>query len=137
MAWIKVPKGWELPEREATSEYVYLNRRKFMASVGRGAVGAVGLLAGCGYQRIFEPLSPLPGPAAPPQEEPPQHPVDEGPPPPLYPATLNPAFSELDRALTEEAVTSYWEPLWRYSAATAVSGPGVAREDCVIKDLIP
>ena len=45
-------RGWEIPEREATPEDVYMNRRKFMVAAG----GALGALAGCGHEKIFTPL---------------------------------------------------------------------------------
>lgn len=40
---IKIPKGWEIPEREATPEHVYLNRRQILT--GMGFLGMEGLLA--------------------------------------------------------------------------------------------
>jgi sulfoxide reductase catalytic subunit YedY len=39
---IKIPRGWELPEREATPESVYLNRRQLIRSAG--FLGVTGLL---------------------------------------------------------------------------------------------
>lgn len=47
MSHINVPKGWELSERRVTSEEVYLNRRKFLQTLGFSGLGAWGLLAGC------------------------------------------------------------------------------------------
>jgi len=41
---IKVPEGWELPEREATPEWMYLNRRQILKAAG--FLGMSGLLAG-------------------------------------------------------------------------------------------
>jgi sulfoxide reductase catalytic subunit YedY len=43
---IRIPKGWELPEREATPEHVYWNRRQLLAAAGFAA-GAP-LLRGAG-----------------------------------------------------------------------------------------
>ena len=40
---IKIPRGWEIPEREATPERVYLNRRQLLRSAG--FLGAASLLA--------------------------------------------------------------------------------------------
>ena len=48
-------RGWEIPDREATSEDVYMNRRRFMKAAGATGIGAVGLLAGCGSEAIFTP----------------------------------------------------------------------------------
>ena len=60
-------RGWEIPEREATPEDVYMNRRKFMVAAG----GAMGLLAGCGHEKIFTPAEKAP---TTPTEEPQQPP---------------------------------------------------------------
>ena len=38
---IKIPKGWEMPEREATPESVYLNRRSLIKSAGFAGLGAL------------------------------------------------------------------------------------------------
>jgi len=40
---IRIPRGWEIPEREATPESVYLNRRQLLAAAG--FLGVEGLLA--------------------------------------------------------------------------------------------
>jgi sulfoxide reductase catalytic subunit YedY len=39
---IKIPRGWEIPEREATPVHVYLNRRKFLAGASAAAVAEIG-----------------------------------------------------------------------------------------------
>jgi methionine sulfoxide reductase catalytic subunit len=39
---IKIPKGWEIPEREATPEDIYLNRRQIL--LGAGFLGVQSLL---------------------------------------------------------------------------------------------
>src|SRR5215831_7367672 len=31
---IKIPRGWEIPEREATPEHVFMNRREVLAAAG-------------------------------------------------------------------------------------------------------
>ena len=40
-------RGWEIPEREAVPEAVFLNRRKFLKVAGATSLGAFGLVAGC------------------------------------------------------------------------------------------
>src|SRR5215467_16114249 len=40
---IKIPRGWEIPEREATPESVYLNRRQILKAAG--FLGMSGLLS--------------------------------------------------------------------------------------------
>lgn len=39
---IKIPRGWEIPEREVTPEHVYLDRRRFLAGASAAAVGGIG-----------------------------------------------------------------------------------------------
>ena len=34
MAYIKIPKGWETPENQVTSESDYMDRRKFIKDLG-------------------------------------------------------------------------------------------------------
>ena len=36
---IKIPRGWEIPEREATPEATYLNRRQLLAGLGLAGIG--------------------------------------------------------------------------------------------------
>ena len=40
MANIRIPKGWEIPERLATPEEVFLSRRQVLAALGLGALAA-------------------------------------------------------------------------------------------------
>ena len=129
-------RGWEIPEREATPEDVYMNRRKFMVAAG----GALGALAGCGHEKIFtpaerapttpteEPQQPQPpqqpqqpqqpqDPQQPPQppQQPPDPPQPPQPPQPLYPASLNDEFKELDRPLTEESIAGSYNNFYEFS----------------------
>ncbi len=129
-------RGWEIPEREATPEDVYMNRRKFMVATG----GALGALAGCGHEKIFtpaerapttpteEPQQPQPpqqpqqpqqpqDPQQPPQppQQPPDPPQPPQPPQPLYPAQLNDEFNELDRPLTEESIAGSYNNFYEFS----------------------
>jgi sulfoxide reductase catalytic subunit YedY len=43
MAYIKIPKGWEIPENQVTPESVYINRRKFFKDLGIAGAGALSL----------------------------------------------------------------------------------------------
>ena len=47
MAAIKIPKAWEIAERDATPEDVYINRRQFIKKLGYSGLGAWGLAVGC------------------------------------------------------------------------------------------
>ena len=52
MAFVRIPKGWELPESLVTDEDVYWNRRRFIkASTTMCAAAAVGLLGCAGEQK--------------------------------------------------------------------------------------
>jgi len=41
MAYIKIPKGWEIPENQVTSESDYINRRKFIKDLGLASAGTL------------------------------------------------------------------------------------------------
>lgn len=48
MKIIRVPKSWELPEREVTSEAAFLNRRRFIKTlIGAGVGGTIVPILGC------------------------------------------------------------------------------------------
>ena len=76
-------RGWEIPEREATPEDVYMNRRKFMVAAG----GAMGLLAGCGHEKIFTPAEKAPTTPTEEPQQPPQPPPTDTQQPPATAAT--------------------------------------------------
>lgn len=98
MGFIHIPKGWEIPERLATPESVYLNRRKFLAAAG--AAGA-GLVLGCADRQA---------PEAKPAGEARVPPAPEG----VYPAPRNPAFT-LDRGLTDEEVAASYNNFYEFT----------------------
>jgi sulfoxide reductase catalytic subunit YedY len=71
---IKIPKGWEIPERLATPEDVYLNRRKLLAGASAAILGGIGGLLlpggkgwarGGGAQQPTSALHPLSAPRNP------------------------------------------------------------------------
>ena len=86
MAFIHIPKGWQLPEGEVTPEHIYLNRRRFMQAMGiAGASAVIGV--GCATaEDEFEVEVPpsLPG---------------------LYPAKRNENYT-VERELTREKVAA-------------------------------
>ena len=43
MAYIKIPKRWEIPENQVTPESDYINRRKFIKDLGIAGAGALSL----------------------------------------------------------------------------------------------
>lgn len=95
---IKIRRSWELPEREATPESVWMDRRRLMRMVAAGPILAAGvpaLLTGCDDG----------GPAAAVAEEEPAVPPEalnlDDPSADLYPVAANPAYV-LDRPVTAE-----------------------------------
>ncbi len=56
MPYIKIPKEWEIPENQATSESDYINRRKFIKNLGLAGAGTL-LFSGsnaCAQERGVE-----------------------------------------------------------------------------------
>src|SRR5215510_10454738 len=105
---IRIPRGWEIPERLAAPEDVYLNRRKFLKTLGITGLGAIGAIAGCDRwagsqsQSAAEappPLLGLPTPSATANS---------------YPAKRNDRFV-LDRPLTDEAVAGRYNNFYEFS----------------------
>jgi sulfoxide reductase catalytic subunit YedY len=102
MAFIHRRRGWEIPERLATPEDVYLNRRSFLAAMGFGAMSAMS--AGCDAQ------DPVTLAAA-----------DQGAPAGqgasssagLYPAKRNEKY-KLDRKLTDEAIAGRYNNFYEF-----------------------
>ena len=100
---IRIRRGWEIPERLATPEDVYLNRRKFLQALGITSLGAFGVLVG-GSDRSSAANEPAPPIGLPP----PSTTVD------LYPAKRNERFV-LDRPLTDEAVAGRYNNFYEFS----------------------
>ncbi len=84
MAQIRIPKGWEMSERLATPEDVYLNRRKFMQALG---IAGAGVVLGCA------------GPQAPEAKAAVETKEISEPPSGIYPAKRNEKW-KLDREVT-------------------------------------
>ena len=95
MAFIHIPKGWQLPEGEVTPEHIYLNRRRFMQAIGVAGASAV-IGAGCATaEDEFEVEVPpsLPG---------------------LYPAERNEKYTG-ERDLTEEKVAARYNNFYEFT----------------------
>ncbi|MEW6297319.1 MAG: protein-methionine-sulfoxide reductase catalytic subunit MsrP [Thermodesulfobacteriota bacterium] len=102
---IRKRRGWEIPERLATPEDVYLNRRTFLRAMGATGLGAMGTLIGCDRAES-QPATETPPPVV-------------GLPTPsatadLYPAGRNARFT-LDRPLTDEAVAARYNNFYEFS----------------------
>ncbi|MFQ5883027.1 MAG: protein-methionine-sulfoxide reductase catalytic subunit MsrP [Candidatus Methylomirabilales bacterium] len=102
MPSIPVPKGWEIPEREATPDDVYWNRRRVLKALGFLGLGAAsGILSSCDFVSAGDPV------ATGTQEHPPV--ADR------YPAPRNPRFT-LDRPLTPERVAATYNNFYEFSS---------------------
>lgn len=91
---IKILRGWEMPEREATPEEFYLSRRQFIKKVGWSGMSTALALAGGG------------GAAAASRQE------DKK----IYPAKRNEKFA-LDRPLTDEWATAHYNNFYEFTTA--------------------
>jgi methionine sulfoxide reductase catalytic subunit len=95
------PRPWHLPEREATPEKVFRQRRYFLKSAGLyGLVLAGGFTPGCGPATDAALIGA--------QEHPPA--------PDLYPARHDPRFV-LDRPITAEAYAASYNNFYEFSAS--------------------
>ena len=62
MAYIKIPKEWEIPENQVTSESDYINRRKFIKDLGLASAGTLlfstsnACAQGRGVEKQLEPF---------------------------------------------------------------------------------
>ncbi|MDE1172600.1 MAG: protein-methionine-sulfoxide reductase catalytic subunit MsrP [Parvibaculaceae bacterium] len=102
---VRSKRRWEIPEREATPEHLFLNRRGLLKSAGLVAAGASALSFGAagsafadGAMEGIDPADKTLG---------------------LYPARRNPAFA-LDRAVTPEALTSKYNNFYEFGSSKSI-----------------
>ena len=107
-------RGWEIPERLATPEALYWNRREFLRAMGLGSIGAAALLAGCGAGAGGDPgggeATPGVKNAAQPSAALNFDPASPG----IYPAARNATYT-LDRALTDEKVAAAYNNFYEFT----------------------
>ena len=106
---IKRPPSWAIPEREATPEPVFLDRRRILqAGLGAGLIGAPGAAEAQGLlDKLFGGETAAP--------------VDAGPDPSagLYPAGRNQAFT-LDRPVTEEKLNLTYNNFYEFGSHKSI-----------------
>ncbi|HEY9641643.1 MAG TPA: protein-methionine-sulfoxide reductase catalytic subunit MsrP [Coleofasciculaceae cyanobacterium] len=95
MPFIHIPQPWQLPEREATPEAAFFNRRGFLK--GLAGVGIAGALLGC-QKQVSEADAPLAG-------------VKD------LPAAQNPAFTVSDRPITNEGLAATYNNFYEYGGS--------------------
>ncbi len=91
---IKILRGWEMPEREATPEEFYLSRRQFIKKVGWSGMSTALALAGWGGAEAASRQA------------------DKK----IYPAKRNEKFA-LDRPLTDEWATAHYNNFYEFTTA--------------------
>jgi sulfoxide reductase catalytic subunit YedY len=94
---VRRKKGWEIPERLATPEAVYLNRREIVKAAGLGAMGVLGAAA-------------LPAVAF----------ADTDPTADLYPAPRNSKYA-IDRPVTPEAINTSTNNFYEFGMQKSIS----------------
>ena len=97
MNLIRVPKSWEIPEREVTSESAYFNRRRFLKTlVGAGIGASLTPIMGCqksASQTALEASLDLPK---------------------IKPLRTNPAFASVDRPITDEDLAGRYNNFYEF-----------------------
>ncbi|MBV9238824.1 MAG: protein-methionine-sulfoxide reductase catalytic subunit MsrP, partial [Xanthobacteraceae bacterium] len=88
-------RGWELPERAATPEHLFFNRRAFLAATGATLV-APGLASAEGAADTSDPSA---------------H---------LYPAKRNEKYA-LDRPITDEAINTTYNNFYEFGSSKTIS----------------
>ncbi len=118
MANIIIPPGWRIPDREATPESVYFNRRAFLKQTALGAA-AVGLGA-CGTEFTPTEIPDEPDLNSSCNASPPSHPLQTICPSPtadLYPASRNMAYEVVGGpAVTDRIVAASFNNYYEFSS---------------------
>ena len=99
---IRKPRSWEMPERLATSEHVFFNRRQFLAAAGAGA--ATIAIAGCN-----------PSADAASDADPTIDPTAD-----LYPATRNDAYT-IERPITPEFLNLKYNNFYEFGSHKSIA----------------
>ena len=98
MAFIHIPKSWEIPENRVTPEDVYVNRRRFLKGIGLAGLGALaGSTLACDAHHVQD--------AAPTADT---EPAD------FYPTESNPT-SAGERSITPEDVAGSYNNFYEFS----------------------
>jgi sulfoxide reductase catalytic subunit YedY len=93
-------RGWELPEREATPEKLFFDRRQFLAAAGTAALT---LSPGLAHAQRMSDVASLPDPSA-----------------SRYPVKRNEKFV-LDRPITDESLNTTYNNFYEFGSAKTIS----------------
>ncbi|HEY9659679.1 MAG TPA: protein-methionine-sulfoxide reductase catalytic subunit MsrP, partial [Allocoleopsis sp.] len=99
MAFIHIPKPWQLSEKQVTSETAFFNRRRFIKTlVGAGIAGTALPLLGCQQQEIVDSEAPIRATKA-------------------LSAVTNPAFAQVDRPLTNRLLAATYNNFYEFGSS--------------------
>ncbi len=98
--FIKVKRGWEIPEREATPEHVFFNRRQFLTA--GAAIGAMTALSACDEKQQAQADSTA-------------KPAEADPSASLYPFKRNETY-KLDRDITSADWSTQYNNYYEFSS---------------------
>lgn len=102
MVLIHIPKPWEIPEREITPETIFLNRRHFIKNlISAGISTALLPIFGC-ENNPESTITPTTGTLK------------------LESVTPNPAFTKIDRAITDESLASRYNNFYEFGATKSI-----------------
>ncbi|NJK27500.1 MAG: protein-methionine-sulfoxide reductase catalytic subunit MsrP [Coleofasciculaceae cyanobacterium SM2_3_26] len=105
MSFIRIPRPWDIPEREVTSEAAYWNRRRFLKQAIAVSIGGSTLsLVGC---QPSPPVSDRPTPGT-------ESTVD------LSFAKRNPAFAKVDRPITTEYLAGTYNNFYEFGGTKSI-----------------
>ena len=93
---IKTNRSWQIPERDATSEHIFLNRRHFLGAMGLGTTTLIGRNVFAAKRKIGDPTANL------------------------YPAKRNENF-KLDRPLTEEKDAASYNNFFEFGSHNRIA----------------
>jgi sulfoxide reductase catalytic subunit YedY len=96
-------RGWEIPDSQLTPEYLFFNRRSFMA----GAAATMALPGAANAQRVSD-LDKIPDPTA-----------------DLYPAKRNEKYA-LDRPITDEKINAHYNNFYEFNSSKEVAAQAQA-----------
>lgn len=102
---IKAPRSWELPERLATPESVYLNRRQLAKGLAAGPILAAAAAAPFSAASDDEPVLEQVNAQA-----------EADPTLDLYPAPVNPAYTDAGRPVTQEAINATYNNFYEFGS---------------------
>src|ERR1700733_5428898 len=94
---IKRHRGWELPEREATPEHLFFDRRAFLQATGAAAIALSPAAA------LAQRASEVPDPTK-----------------DLYPAKRNEKY-KLDRPVTDESINTTYNNFYEFGSSKSIS----------------